>query len=269
MERPEPDIRTGDPFGFGLSLQKAAPWLGVTAAIAVTTAMDANGLSVFSALPLFPLAGLFWLLQRFTRKEIGLAWGRGRHYRLALLYPVVVPGAAALAAWFAGAVDVSGTDWRKAGLNMALIGVTTVIMSILTEEGFFRGWLWAALHRAGNGETVILVLSSIAFSLWHVSAVSLDTGFDLPFRQIPVFLVNATLLGLVWGLLRKVSGSVVVAGVSHGLWNGLVYTLFGFGDTSGALGIRTAGIFGPEVGYLGIALNLLFTGWLWRRLRKP
>ncbi|MGO9210031.1 MAG: hypothetical protein ACLPXM_00545 [Terriglobales bacterium] len=35
------------------------PILGVLAAIAVTTAMDANGLSAFSALPLFPLMALF------------------------------------------------------------------------------------------------------------------------------------------------------------------------------------------------------------------
>jgi len=36
------------------------PWrqvLGVMVAIAITTAMDAGGLSVFSALPLFPLMG--------------------------------------------------------------------------------------------------------------------------------------------------------------------------------------------------------------------
>lgn len=37
--------------------------------------MDATGYSTFSALPLFPLAGLFWFLQKLSREEMGLAWG--------------------------------------------------------------------------------------------------------------------------------------------------------------------------------------------------
>jgi len=48
---------------------------GVFAAIAVTTAMDATGYSLFSALPLFPLALLFWHAQRIPRRDIGLSLG--------------------------------------------------------------------------------------------------------------------------------------------------------------------------------------------------
>lgn len=59
--------------------------LGVLAAIAITTAMDAGGLSVFSALQLFPLMGLFWYLERLPRQSVGMAWGRGRDYGLAVL----------------------------------------------------------------------------------------------------------------------------------------------------------------------------------------
>ena len=49
-----------------------------------------------------------------------------------------------------------------------------VIMVLLTEEGFFRGWLWASLKRAGLNELQVLIWTSIAFSLWHISAVSLE-----------------------------------------------------------------------------------------------
>jgi hypothetical protein len=34
---------------------------GVALAIAITTTMDATGLSAFSALPLLPLVALFWI----------------------------------------------------------------------------------------------------------------------------------------------------------------------------------------------------------------
>ena len=106
--------------------------------------------------------------------------------------------------------------------------------------------------------------TSLAFSLWHLSAVSLDTGFDLPWGQIPIFMVNATLLGAVWGLMRWRSGSIIVASLSHGVWNGLAYTLFGFSANVGALGIEKTSVFGPEVGLLGVAFNVLFFILLWR-----
>ena len=116
------------------------PLIGVLAAIAITTAMDATGFTVFSALPLCPLMALFWYWERCSRVEIGITWGRPRDYGLAVLYPLVVLGAAALVAGLAGAIDVSTTDWGKAGLNMAMIALTSVIILIVTEEGFFRGW---------------------------------------------------------------------------------------------------------------------------------
>ena len=100
--------------------------------------------------------------------------------------------------------------------------------------------------------------------IWHISAVSLDTGFDLPAAQIPIYLLNATVIGLIWGLLRHLSGSVLVCSVSHALWNGLDYPLFGFGDKIGTLGITETAIYGPEVGFLGLSVNLVFAAALWR-----
>ena len=138
-------------------------------------------------------------------------------------------------------------------------------MAIITEEGFFRAWLWAGLK--GNGQSVrnTLIISSLVFTAWHISAVSLETGFDLPAWQIPIYLVNATLIGMSFGLMRQFSGSIIVASVSHGVWNGMAYGLFGFGEKTGALGIQETWLFGPEVGVLGILLNLIFVIILWRK----
>ena len=124
--------------------------IGTSAAIIITTAMDANGLSTFSALPLLPLAALFWYLQRFSRAEMGVQRGSARGYGLALAYPLVVLGLAAVVAFAAGAMDVADTDWHKTLLNVGLISSIGVVMGLLTEEGFFRGWLWGALERSGR-----------------------------------------------------------------------------------------------------------------------
>jgi membrane protease YdiL (CAAX protease family) len=204
-------------------------------------------------------------LQKFSRPEIGLVWSRLRFYAHALSYPIGVLGAIALIAFLAGAVDISNADWNKTFLNMALMSSMGILIGLLTEEGFFRGWLWASLKRAGYSDAQVLIGTTLAFTVWHISAISLDTGFDVPADEIPIFLVNATLLGAVFGTIRLLSGSVLAASLCHALWNGLDYPLFGFGEKVGALGIQETAIYGPEVGLLGIALNLAFFAWLWRR----
>lgn len=238
---------------------------GVASAITVTTIMDASGYTVFSALPLLPLAALFWYCQKFSRAEMGLVWGRVRHYALALAYPVLVLAASAAIAYVLGAVDTSEADWNKAFLNIALMSTTGVLSGLLTEEGFFRGWLWAALGRAGQSKTQVLVWSTLAFTAWHISAISLDTGFDVPADETPIYLVNATLIGGVFGMIRLISGSVIAASLCHALWNGLDYPLFGFGEKVGTLGIQQTHLYGPEVGILGIGLNLAFLAYLMRK----
>jgi membrane protease YdiL (CAAX protease family) len=231
--------------------------------------MDATGYSMFSALPLLPLGGLFWYLQKFSRTEFGLVAGQASSYVVALAYPMIVLGVIALIAFASGATDGGSSDWNKALANMALMGSIGIIMVLLTEEGFFRGWLWASLKRSGYSDTSVLILTTLGFTVWHISAISLDTGFDIPAREIPVYLVNATLLGAAFGLLRAASGSVIVPAVCHAVWNGLDYPLFGFGEKIGALGIEATHIFGPEVGLVGIPFNALalLTLYTWWRRR--
>lgn len=230
--------------------------------------MDAAGLSAFSALPLLPLMGLFWYLERLSPRQMGFVWGRWRHYGIAVLYPVLSLGTITVISVAAGAAEVWQADWSNAWRNIALVIISTIVAAILTEEGFFRGWLWASLEGAGQPPARTLVWTSVAFSLWHLSAVALATGFDLPGAQIPVFLVNAAVLGAVWALLRWLSGSVIVASVSHGVWNGLTYVLFGYGTKAGALGIEETALYGPEVGVLGLGLNVLLFAALWMRFRR-
>lgn len=241
---------------------------GVAAAVVITTTMDATGYSLFSALPLFPLAAIFWYGQGFSRREVGLTWGTLHGYGLAVGYPLLVLGAMSVIAYLGGAIDSSDADWNKTIMNIMLMSSSGIIMILITEEGFFRGWLWAALRRARQTQSQTLLWTTLAFSAWHVSAVTLETGFDLPAREIPVYLVNVTLIGAVFGLLRLASGSVVVAAVAHSLWNGFDYPLFGFGENAGALGIEQTMIYGPEVGWLGIVCNAAFLAGLWVIVRR-
>ena len=115
------------------------PIIGVICAIAVTTSMDATGLSSFSALALLPLLFLFWWLSHLSRTKVGFKAGHANDYGIAVLFPVAVMGAIALIAWRAGAVDLTKTNWPKTAANLALVTVSTFLVAIVTEEGFFRG----------------------------------------------------------------------------------------------------------------------------------
>jgi uncharacterized protein len=244
------------------------PIVGTVIAIAATTTMDATGLSAFSAFALAPLILLFWYLEGLSRSEMGLKWGGPADFALALLYPFVVIGLIGIVAAFAGAVDVSKTNWHKASLNVLIMTISTALVAIITEEGFFRGWLWGSLRRRRINEYQVLIYTSIAFSAWHISAVTLDADYRPATRQIAIFLVNAALIGMVWGMLRWISGSIIVASCSHGLWNGITYVFFGFGTKAGALGIRNTALFGPEIGLLGLTINGLFALVLWQYWRR-
>lgn len=243
---------------------------GLAIAIAITTTLDATGYMMFSALPLMPLAALMWYLQKLSRAEMGMVTGKVGDYLPALLYPLLALGLIAGVATLTGAIDTSETDWNKTLLNIGLMSTIGIVMALITEEAFFRGWLWASLERAGYSERTVLLLTTAGFVLWHVPAISLDTGFDVPAREIPVYLVNASLLGAAWGILRAASGSILVPSVCHALWNGLDYPLFGFGERVGALGIAETHLYGPETGIIGIPVNatavILLLLW-WHRRR--
>ena len=241
--------------------------LGLIAAIATNTIANAGGLPSVGALLLFPVIGIFWYLTRYSRKEMGLALGPLHYYGLGLLHPVLVLGLISLVAWLTGAIDIQNPDWSKVALRFAITALVSILVVILTEEGFFRGWLWAVLQHAGLNRRSVVLFTGIAFGFWHLPFALLASGYDPLSAEVPLFITNASIIGIAWGLLRLGSGSIIVPAVTHGVWNSAVYVLFNFGGETGALGIHNVSTFGPEAGWLGLVLNLGYVAglWLWYR----
>jgi len=237
--------------------------LAVLAAIVVTSAMDAMGLTLFSALALFPMLVLCWWFWRRPPKSMGFVWGRLSDYAMALAYPVVVLVACVLVAYATGGTHVEHTHWRRAEINFVLLFVQGIPIGLITEEGFFRGWLWASFEKAGLDRFKILILTSVAFALWHISLVTLAKGFMLPPAQAALYILNVAVIGVIWGQMRSISHSIVVTSVSHALWNAGTYVLFGTGFFMGVLGVKQTEIYGAEVGVVGLTLNVAFAAVLW------
>lgn len=239
------------------------PILGAIAAILATTGMHFAGSGDSGFAALFPVLMLFWAIDRTSRKHMGLSWGHLSSYGLAMLHPFLIVGLISLICFAMGVTDMSAVDWQKAingFLSMALISLP---LALLTEEGFFRGWLYGKLQRIGMSELNIIVWTAVAFSAWHIPAVTMSGEDALPLAQIPILLINAILVGSTWGMLRSISGSILVTSVCHSVWNATVYTLFGYGATTGVLGVKQTEIFGPESGVLGLGLNFALAAGLW------
>lgn len=246
-----------------MKLNVVFPVVGVLTGIGVTAALCRFGLDGLGPFALFPLLLVFWLLQRFKAAEIGFRWGQGCHYFLAVIYPVALLGLAALIAVAFKATDLTHTNWRATIIYVGWLTPVTTLLVVITEEGFFRGWLWASIQQAGQSQAKTIVWTSLAFALWHLPVVIHEP-------RMPIYLLGACTAGLVWGMLRQVSGSIIVTSLSHGLWNGLAYPLFGTTD-AGALGIKNAAVFGPEKGLLGLVLNIMLMAafWWWLNRDSP
>jgi membrane protease YdiL (CAAX protease family) len=111
--------------------------------------------------------------------------GKPAHYALAIAHPVVVMGSLAALAYAAAAIDLGAFNPGKAAANSAIFAFSTFLIAMVTEEGFFRGWLWAAIKRHGGGPVVTLALTTLAFVLWHVSFVFVSGEFHFARADVP------------------------------------------------------------------------------------
>ncbi len=236
---------------------------GIAAAVLAPVLELATGSPLPYLFVLTVLAGLAWGIWRLRRGEFGWRWG-GRDHLVALTYPVLAMAPLVILALIFGRVAIDSTELPSAAGEFGLMIASTWVGVLITEDGFFRGALWGLGVRAGWTRRMVLVWTSLAFLAWHVAVPLIEEGFKLPAAQIPVYYANVLLLGLCWGLLRLVSGSLLVPVTAHAIWNGLAYVLFGYGTKNGLLGIEQVGIYGPERGVLGVGVNLAVLIWMLR-----
>lgn len=209
---------------------------------------------------IFPLILILVYLTKMNGKELGLEFGTFKDYIWAILYPLTIclPVAiAALATGNSGGFNYTAETTSK----IAYLFFMTLILAFTTEEGFFRGWLFGIMERDQINPKIILILTALAFSLWHFPLIFMDS--HIVWSMLPLYLIGGIVGGLTFGLLRYISGSIIVSSFSHALWNTVVYALFGFGTGVGLLNIKTTSIYHPESGLLGLVFGIIFMAVLW------
>ncbi|CAB4876976.1 unannotated protein [freshwater metagenome] len=99
-------------------------------------------------------------------------------------------------------------------LAMIAFGLAIVVGAPIAEELAFRGLLFASLRKRGVGPVATVVLTAVAFSLFHFEPV-----------RIAVLLT----IGLILGAARARSGSLGVSIVAHAVNNapGAIFVILG------------------------------------------
>ncbi|HTI50306.1 MAG TPA: ABC transporter permease subunit/CPBP intramembrane protease [Planctomycetaceae bacterium] len=186
------------------------------------------------------LAGVVITAAVFGAVPALAAWFRrvslARLYRLPL-HPLAVFGGAVLiggALWmFDHEAVMLSKEWRGVQLDprfveklqeyvsklrelpVPVVVLALAIVPAVFEEGFFRGYLFAALRSAGSAWTAI-VISAVVFGLFHAI---------VPNPLASERLLSSTLTGLVLGWVRWRTGSVLPGMLLHLCHNGLLMFL--------------------------------------------
>ena len=96
-----------------------------------------------------------------------------------------------------------GTSWDSSPVALILTFISICILTPISEELLFRGYILDALNRL-HGKWPAIIISSIIFGMVH---------FD------PFTMGTATIGGVIYGWIRVRTGSLVPVIVAHAMWN--------------------------------------------------
>ncbi|MCK9150512.1 CPBP family intramembrane glutamic endopeptidase [Methanobacterium alcaliphilum] len=211
---------------------------------------------------LFPLILIFAYWTKMNAAELGLVFGKRKEYLIAIAYPLISALIVITLATISGHIGPINLSFTAL---IAFLGLffTTLILTVTTEEGFFRGWLFGVMEKYEFSSKSIILLTALAFTIWHIPLFFIGTGMEGAYNMIPLYLSTVFTGGAIMGTIRYRSGSIITSSLSHTIWNSVNYTLFGFGTSVGILGIMPINIFDPERGYLGLVINALFLIIFW------
>lgn len=138
----------------------------------------------------------------------------------------------------------------KLAPKLPLLLAQNVVIAIFTEELVFRGLIQRQLSQSISPVPAILVASAV-FGIWHAPIGRLSLG--LAGGQTALYALGTGLVGVVFGVFYHHSQSLVVSGFVHGVWNCMVYAIWGLGElTTSLLESRNETVTHPEYGLMGV-----------------
>ena len=104
-------------------------------------------------------------------------------------------------------------------LNVAILSTGYYIVNSFFEEYLFRGLIFTWLSNTLLG-TIWggIVVQGILFGLWHLPHHIVASNINIAL----IHMLLATGIGILFGLIRAITGSIIVPIVLHTLWNTLI-----------------------------------------------
>jgi membrane protease YdiL (CAAX protease family) len=150
---------------------------------------------------------------------------------------------------------MGGGHYLRLSVNILLHVVQNAAVAVFTEELVFRGLVQRGLSQA-LAPVPALLIASAAFGIWHAPLGQL--ALALKGRQRVLYPLGTGLAGAVMGLFYTTSGSLWVSGFAHGVWNGLVYPIWGLSDAFPSLLVSEEEAWThPEYGVAGVLVLAL------------
>jgi membrane protease YdiL (CAAX protease family) len=203
-------------------------------------------------------------------KGLGLHRLGLKKWGFALLVPLAVQFIGYSVLWLTG-IGVM-TDAKLEGISPSVVLAATIPILLinmvtfsLTEEIGWRGYLLPKLLEMGR--TRALLISGFIHACWHLPFILFTTLYHAEGSRwivLPLFVVTVTVVGIVFGYLRIVTGSVWPAVLIHAAHNTFWsrFALFTESDS------QWSEILTGDTGIIQLALYTLIAWYLIRKLRK-
>lgn len=120
---------------------------------------------------------------------------------------------------FTTSFSLVGEPQINRGIGFILLCVFFNIINVIMEEGLFRG-LFTKIARTEKSARYALILQSVLFGVWHiVTPLKELVDGNLRFSEFVLlsvgYLILAGLMGIKWGLLYRMTGSLYAGMADH------------------------------------------------------
>ncbi len=116
-------------------------------------------------------------------------------------------------------VHFAVADWSEAPGDLILAILAAGILVGFAEETLFRGIILRSLRTNLRPEAWVMLISSLWFGFFHLTNLLNGSPAAVVLNQC----VQASALGVVLYLFRRVRGLLAVAMVAHGIWDMSVF----------------------------------------------
>lgn len=134
--------------------------------------------------------------------------------------------------------SLTGTTAKQTGIGFIMMCIAFNIINVCMEEGLFRGFYITYISQKHSQRTALFT-AALLFGIWHIvtpfrSLFDGEMDFGVFLIMSVGYIILSALMGIKWGLLYNLSGSVWIGLADHFFNNCVVTNLLHVVTENGA-----------------------------------